>query len=58
MSMSETTIRGQGDNIRLVGDTNACTEVTSYKADKARTTAKLKYVQTLKSGSTPGNVAR
>ena len=56
--MSETTIRGQGDNIRLVGDTNACTEVTSYKADKARTTAKLKYVQTLKSGSTPGNVAR
>lgn len=56
--MSDTTILGQGDNIRLISDTYACTEVASYKADKARTTAKLKHVQALKSGSTPGNVAR
>ena len=56
--MSETTIREQEDNIRLVGDAYACTEVTSYKSDKARTTAKLKHVQTIKSGSAPGNVAR
>jgi hypothetical protein len=56
--MSEMTIRGQGDNIRLVGDAYACTKVASYKTDKTRTTAKLKHVQTVKSGSTPGNVAR
>jgi hypothetical protein len=42
----------------LIGDTYACTEVASYKTDKARATSKLKHVQTLKGGSTPGDVAR
>jgi hypothetical protein len=45
-------------DIRLIGDTYTCTKVAGYEADEARATAKLKHVQTLKRGSTPGDVAR
>ena len=44
-------------DIRLVGDTYACTKVASYETNEARTTTKLKHVLTLKSGTTLGNVA-